>query len=869
MTAPAVLAKKVKRVPQVAPTFRALVAYALDAEHDGAKLTSSERPEPTIIVLGAYSDKISGALAESEALSTLNRGRGNDTMHVVISLESNRSLTDAEWKAAADTVLDNLNMKGHIALLGVHRNTANEHGHLVINRVCPEPDERGRYLLRTDGGSVCSQGKDGRMRTNEVLSLHRAAAEIALNQGWPLSENGRFGPDLQLRGKADKLRLSQGSATAQALGKDSPELRTALAAQAAIGKARKASTGAGFWAKATAELADAGIAWKITEHVRKGQTVYGGKLTGEDGTNVKQSRLEDQFQIKALIKEFGPPPAANAPAKITKEDAVKAAAPILAGGKDWPALHSGLAENGMSLERKGQGAVIRFNGGKDQLKLSEIGREFTFGKLEKRLGTFQENANAPKQQTEKPARLPKSTARVELSEGRAAALYREARSSTHPTAYLALRRLTPAQIVQVGKVGERMESERRTQAAARPTPTVKPLIKDHVLPRSLAEALDEIMFEMEQLSRSQAAMRRIRAAVAAAEAAEAQARQMLAEAKTLAREAKPELNPQPENTEMFDFMKKKEPAQPAETPIPWQLYTAQKAREYAEAILEMNLGIAAQRLGEINVALGGGDSKFRIRGDADLGWCSESAYRASKLADTLEAAYAHDPGDNDPAEISEHKFWRESSEIFSSEPLPEWFRKLDAGEPLSPAEEQMHNHLIYRLNHLQDGETVAQVREQILTQQAAAEKDGPLEHIVIDGVRVPSWVGKEKEEMTPLERSEWRMGSDTASWPSWFRREGDGLALDEFEQGQKQDYHERLNAAAEALEARGLAGIDLDRHLYAAGENILAEQLSDQLQQEPDFGDGLDVSLDLCSSPDAGADPLDPMQDDALGGPRL
>lgn len=531
MPAPAVLAKKVKRVPQVAPTFRALVVYALDAKNHGAKLTSSEHPEPTVIVLGSFSDKISGAVAESEAIAALNRGRGNDTMHVVISLESGRSLTPAEWKTAADIVLDNLNMRGHLAVVGVHRNTENEHAHLVINRVCPEPDAKGRYLIRIDDGSVCSKGKDGRMRTNEVLSLHRAAAEISIRQGWSLSENGRFGPDLQMRGKADKLRLSSGSATATALGKDSPELRTALAAQDALAKARETSTGAEFWTKARRELADAGVDWKVTEHLRKGKIVYGGKLTGEDGTNVKQSRLEDQFQIKALVAEFGPPPAANAPAKISKEEAIALAAPILASSQDWPAIHSGLAERGMSLERKGQGAVIKYSGG--ELKLSDVNRKFTFGKLVKRFGTFPENANITETQipTVKPARLPKGTARVELQEVRAAALYYEARATTHPTAYLAIRGLTPTQIVQVGKAGEKLESKRRERVEARQTPTVKPIIKDHVLPRSLSEALDEIVMEMEQLSRSQAAMRRIRAAVAAAEADEAKARQMLDEAK--------------------------------------------------------------------------------------------------------------------------------------------------------------------------------------------------------------------------------------------------------------------------------------------------------------------------------------------------
>lgn len=827
---PAVLAKKVSRTPNVSPTFRALAFYAMDADGYGAKLTNGKHPEPTIIVLGAISNNVQGAIAESEALAAFNQGRGNDTAHIVISLESNRFLTDAEWKVAAETALDNLGMRGHIAIAAVHRNTENEHLHLVVNRVCPEPDDRGRYLLQISGGSVCSQTKDGKKRTNEVLSLHRAAAEIAIGQGWPLSENGRFGPDLQLRPQSNKLRLSQGSATAQALGKDSPELRTALAAQAAIGKAREsAASGKPFWAEANRELADAGIAWKISEHTRKGKIVYGGRLRGEDGVNVKQSRLEDAYQIKTLIAEYGPPPAENAPAKLSKEDAVKAAAPILADGKDWAAIHASLGEHSMSLERKGQGAVILFNSGYGELKLSEIGREFTFGKLEKRLGTFQENANVPKQSTEKPARLPKGTAIMELSESRAAALYREARRDTYPTAYLALRGLTPAQIVAVGKAGEKIEGERRERAEARPTPAVKPIIKDHVLPRSLAEALDEIMIEMEQLARSQAAMRRIRAAVGAAEAAEAQARQMQAEAaKTLAWETKAKSNPQPENNDMFDFFKKKQEPKSekiktvlTEVPDPYHYDEMLTVRWPAWALKDPEDRTPAEREHEQQI-----DQQIKREEDSlrAKGWEDEKirvviGHRVGEIL-TEEGARLYTPEDRAADEAAMKAAARAYAATFDQSEKP--------------------------------GVAMTTLQRDLQASQ--------------DTRAVPSYVGKEKEDMTAAERDDWRISGIDTPTPGWVQK-GDAN-LTESDRLRMEDYQNRLDAVAEALDSEGVSGSERDRRLFAAGESIFAEQIADEKADAP----GLNVSLVLCDSPAAGADLLDLAQDDpmdGMGGPRL
>lgn len=66
--------------------------------------------------------------------------------------------------------------------------------------------------------------------------------------------------------------------------------------------------------------------------------------------------------------------------------AIEVAAPIIKSVSSWEKLHEQLAKEGMTYERKGSGAVILV--GDTPVKASDVSRDASFGRLQKRLGVF-------------------------------------------------------------------------------------------------------------------------------------------------------------------------------------------------------------------------------------------------------------------------------------------------------------------------------------------------------------------------------------------------------------------------------------------------------------------------------------------------
>jgi hypothetical protein len=69
-------------------------------------------------------------------------------------------------------------------------------------------------------------------------------------------------------------------------------------------------------------------------------------------------------------------------------DRIKAHASELRAAQSWQQLEGKLAECGFSAERKGQG--LAFTDGQTEVKASRVHRELSFGKLEQRLGSYDE-----------------------------------------------------------------------------------------------------------------------------------------------------------------------------------------------------------------------------------------------------------------------------------------------------------------------------------------------------------------------------------------------------------------------------------------------------------------------------------------------
>jgi hypothetical protein len=74
-------------------------------------------------------------------------------------------------------------------------------------------------------------------------------------------------------------------------------------------------------------------------------------------------------------------------AKSAERIAQEKAPAVLRAASSWKELHGGLAKEGMGFEKKGTGAVLRV--GKVPVKASSVGREYSLGNLQKRLGAFE------------------------------------------------------------------------------------------------------------------------------------------------------------------------------------------------------------------------------------------------------------------------------------------------------------------------------------------------------------------------------------------------------------------------------------------------------------------------------------------------
>ncbi|MDR1508027.1 MAG: relaxase/mobilization nuclease domain-containing protein [Synergistaceae bacterium] len=98
---------------------------------------------------------------------------------------------------------------------------------------------------------------------------------------------------------------------------------------------------------------------------------------------------------------------AHTAAKSAERIAQEVAAPIIRSAKSWDGLHEGLAERGISFERKGSGTILRI--GETAVKASRAGRDISLSKLEKRLGAFRErDVSVPALQPEPVERVEKS-----------------------------------------------------------------------------------------------------------------------------------------------------------------------------------------------------------------------------------------------------------------------------------------------------------------------------------------------------------------------------------------------------------------------------------------------------------------------------
>jgi hypothetical protein len=129
---------------------------------------------------------------------------------------------------------------------------------------------------------------------------------------------------------------------------------------------------------------------------------------------------------------------------------------VILNAKTWVELHAGLASAGLRFEKKGSGAIVFV--GDTAVKASSVDRNFSLGKLCKRLGDFDPGSYAPEMKTPKP----EPVSDIALEEWRE---YRNLRAELAENRRMAQRRATDA-LLQA-RVRQREERAAATNSLAR------------------------------------------------------------------------------------------------------------------------------------------------------------------------------------------------------------------------------------------------------------------------------------------------------------------------------------------------------------------------------------------------------------------
>ncbi len=217
---------------------------------------------------------------EMIALANENVKSKDPIEHYIISWQLGEQPTTDQIEQSIDILIEEMGIKNHQIIYGVHDDTKNIHLHLAINRINPSTLK----ATRINGGFDIEAG-------------HKAIARITAEQGWNQEQNDLY-------------------------------------------------------------------------EVLEDKIVY-RKTVKKENVSQKSKRIE----IKT-----GEPSAERIGKKI--------AAPLIKSAASWQELHESLAKENIIFERKGSGAIVWIDN--IALKASSIDRKASLGKLEKRLGPYEE-----------------------------------------------------------------------------------------------------------------------------------------------------------------------------------------------------------------------------------------------------------------------------------------------------------------------------------------------------------------------------------------------------------------------------------------------------------------------------------------------
>ncbi len=412
----------VKRITKGRKNTAQRIAYATDTERardipnrpEGDPLQGLGKKIAAAGALNGASEDLRDVGQEIRELSDAYRGPGRPTEHFMISWREGEDQypTPEQMRAAVQEVLDKTGLGDKPAVWACHNDTDHRHVHVIVSRL--DLDDRGRLHIPEGRAYVTTS----RGHNNIVESLHVAAAVLCRDYGWAAETRARYDDNLQRRPTpprpADGLKLPLRVRDYEALhGHQHPAHVMALAAAPILAAAQSR-------AEAVAGLAAAGITMEIKAAKPGGRE--GAVLRTPLGARLRLSALPASCSLKSLDARArdalaGQPAAAKAsPPRINGREAVKLAQPrrtpapwtasrvknqarkIVANAGDWDGVLREFQANGWTLARAGKsGALIVAPGAtendpKIRVKLSDVGRGTSYGKISEKLGLSVEEA---------------------------------------------------------------------------------------------------------------------------------------------------------------------------------------------------------------------------------------------------------------------------------------------------------------------------------------------------------------------------------------------------------------------------------------------------------------------------------------------
>ena len=344
---------------------------------DYIRTPESESATEKCIHAGArnFDARLPGAqTAEMIALAELGVRSRDPIEHYILSWREGEHPAPDQVEEAVDILLDEMGVKDHQVVYGLHADTDNTHLHVVINRVHPVPDIHPKTRELRFRVVKINRGFDRE-------AAHRAGVRIEHAQHWRPDANKRYQVcGIDAHGKPVLERAPRGSDRQLQPGQQELDRERRIgrksATRIAIETALPILEQAPAWQDVHARLARYAMRYEETER---------GALIRVGDQPVKASKLGRSATLAALEARLGPYEAADP--DRTQRLRPRDAARLVRDADGWPRLHVALAERRTRYVLRGRGA--RIVGPGFDLKASEVSRLATIAALEKRLGQYQ------------------------------------------------------------------------------------------------------------------------------------------------------------------------------------------------------------------------------------------------------------------------------------------------------------------------------------------------------------------------------------------------------------------------------------------------------------------------------------------------